>query len=223
MAKKMCIDCGIRPQTAKVSGPELCEPCYEFGGHENTHDGQQHAELTALQDRIIATEKDRTGADVYLVGAVELRKLAGQAGVKSAAKFKSAELRVKIIEAIETEQAGCWVCHPGLDQRTTPKARKASEGERPSRKGQIINVPLRAPGEVKAQVVIKAAGEERATLKVLGGGVCVLDVNVGDGITLHLAWDVEGRYDYAEAYVKVGAKQKAVRNVAEALRIIRTN
>lgn len=221
MAKKICNICNIRPVDRMAAIPDACVPCYEEGSWENQHQDSDHSALIDLAEAVKATKRDRSGAEVFVAGAVELRRLAQKVGVKNAGKHKSAELRALILAAVEAEQDGCWICHPELNEALqTPKTRKASEGERPSRKGQKINVPLRAAGEVKALVVIKAAGEERATLRILGGMVAVLDVDLGHA-TLHLAWDAEGRYDYAEAYVKEGDKKKAVRNVAEALRIIK--
>lgn len=209
MAKKICNICNTRPVDKAAAIQDACVPCYEEGGWENAHQDNDHDTLAQV------AEAAKTA------GAVELRKLAPKAGIKNGGKHKSAELRAMILAAVEAEQAGCWICHPELNEaRWTSKTRKASEGEKVSRKGQKINVPLRAPGEVKAAVVIRAAGEERATLRILGGMVAVLDVDLG-GVTLHLAWDADGRYDYAEAYVKEGDKKKAVRNVAEALRIIK--
>lgn len=208
MAKKICNICNIRPVSQEIRN-DMCDLCRIEGEWENTHNDDSHEFLAGLAE------------SVKTAGAVELRKLARQAGVKNAGQHKSAELRPMVNDAIEAAMVGCWICHPELNKaQMVAKVRKAPEGERRSRKGQIINVPLRAPGELKAAVVIKAAGEERATLTILGGSVAVLDVNL-DGVTLHLAWDAKGRYDYAEAYVNVGGKKKAVRNVAEALRIIK--
>jgi len=210
MAKKICNICNIRPVDPSAGIEGACHPCYDEGGWENAHTDGDHDGLQAILETLDET------------GAVALRKLAGNPHikVKNASKFKSVELRQKIREAIEAEKDGCWICHPELNEaQKTKKTRKATDGERPSRKGQKINVPLRAPGEVKAAVVIKAAGEDKATLRILGGMVAVLDVNLGHA-TLHLAWDADGRYDYAEAFVNADGKKKAVRNVAEALRII---
>lgn len=211
MAKKICNICNTRP-VSKGGLQDACDPCWDEGGWENTHNDNHHDELSEV------AEAARTA------GAVELRKLAPKAGIKNGAKHKSAELRAMILAAVEREQTGCWICHPELNEarmeKKIRKPRKASEGERPSRKGQKINVPLRARGEAKAAVVIKAAGEEKAALNSLMGGAVSLTVALRDGVTLYLAWDAEGRYDYAEAYVSVGGKKKAVRNVAEALRII---
>jgi len=197
-------------------------PCYVEGGWENTHSDGAHDVLTVLGAKVNEFTRDRTGAKVFVTGAVELRKLAPKAGIKNAAKHKSAELRGMILDAIRLEQDGCWICHPELNEALkVAKTRTATTGERISRKGQKINVPLRAPGELKAHVVLRAAnvGEKRAKLQILGLGAAILDIDLGHA-TLHLAWDAEGRYDYAEARFTKNGKSSKVRNVAEALRLI---
>lgn len=45
--KKVCTDCGKRPQDASVIGPELCEECYEYAGWENQHGDDAHEEVAA--------------------------------------------------------------------------------------------------------------------------------------------------------------------------------
>lgn len=213
MARKLCNICNIRPVDKAAGIDDACVPCYEEGGWENAHSDNAHEALSAVAE------------DAKTAGAVELRKIAPKAGIKSAAKYKSAELRAMILEAVEREQTGCWICHPELNEaQKTPRAprKRAASVVGISRKGQKINVPLRAPGELKAQVVIRAAGEERAALTMLGGGVCVLDVSIDGTTTLHLAWDADGRYDYPRAYVAQNGKRKSVRNVAEALRLIKS-
>lgn len=208
MAKKICNICNVRPVNKNAGIEDACMPCYDEGGWENTHDDREHDRLNEVAEKLEG------------VGAVELRKLA-KGIVLNPAKYRSAELRELMRKEIDNECAGCWICHPELNEaQRTPKTRKASEGERPSRKGQKITVPLRASGTEKAKVVIGIVGEERVKLNVRNGEGCTLDVNLDGGLFLHLAWDHDGRYDYAEAYVLRGGKRTTVRNVAEALRIV---
>lgn len=209
MAKKICNICNVRPVDRMAAIEDACVPCYEEGGWENAHQDNGHDELNEVLAKLDET------------GAVELRKLAPKHGVKNAGKFKSAELREMIRVAIRRETVGCWICFPELNEAQKVKKTRTPSEVKVSRKGQKINVPLRAPGELKAAVVIRAAGEDRVTLRVIGDAA-TLDVDLGNGHTLHLAWDGAGRYDYAEAFVSVGGKRKAVRNVAEALRIIKS-
>jgi len=44
MAKKMCIECGLRPITKEAKGPEVCDPCFDYAGWENTHSDSGHDE-----------------------------------------------------------------------------------------------------------------------------------------------------------------------------------
>ena len=205
MAKKICNICNTRPVDKNAGIQDACVPCYEEGGWENAHSDGAHDSLTKLAE------------DAKTAGAVELRKLAPKAGIKNAGQHKSAELRVMILKAIEEEQAGCWICFPELNEaQMEPKVR--ATGERASRKGQIINVPLRAPGEIKAGVVVKAA--PAATVHVAKNGSATLNLEIG-GLKLRLAWDAEGCYDYMASSATIMGKSRKVRNVAEALRLIR--
>lgn len=206
MARKLCNICNTRPVDAAAGISDACVPCYDEGTWENQHQDDRHDELNEIL------------AGLGTAGAVELRKLAPRAGVKNAGQFKSAELRVKIREAIEATEAGCWICHLELNEARKPK-RAASTGEKKSRVGQKINVPMRAPGELKAAVVVKAAGESNCVLQVLGGDIAVLEVQM-NSVTIRLAWDAFGRYDYASSAASVNGHTKKVRNVAEALRLI---
>ena len=43
MKTKKCIDCNSRPISKLVSGPDLCDECYEYAGWENTHSDDDHA------------------------------------------------------------------------------------------------------------------------------------------------------------------------------------
>ena len=227
MAKNaICNICNTRRVSTTVTGNGLCDLCRIESEWENAHGDYNH-EARNAEDAELRKVMELVGSAT----AVELRELAkGRVANSGKDRKRSEELRAAIVEHANaklaenaTETAGCWECHPELNEaQKVKKTRRASEGPKISRKGQKITVPLIAPGEVKAAVVIAVAGEERAALKILGGGVAVLDVNLGEGLTLHLAWDAEGRYDYPEAYVAPkGGKKKAVRNVAEALRIIR--
>lgn len=208
MAKEICNICNKRPVSREVRN-QMCDPCRIESEWENEHSDRGHSFLSGV------AEAAKT------VGAVELRKLAPKAGIKNAGQHKSAELRVLILAAVETEQAGCWECHPELNEaQMEPKTRKAPEGERPSRKGQVINVPLRAQAEVKAAVVVKAAPAAQVYVNKNGSATLKLELN---GLKLELAWDADGRYDYPASSATLGGKSRKVRNVAEALRLIRSN
>lgn len=215
MAKKICDICKVRPADTKViSG--MCAPCYDEGSWENQHQDDGHDELAD-----IATKAMWQVEGVYQTGAVELRKLAPKVGIKNAGKHKSAELRQMIVAAVVEAQSGCWICHPELNEaKRERKTRKAPEGERPSRKGQVINVPLRAMGEEKAEVVRRKLAEAKITGKVSREfGSVVLTVKAKD-VEVKLAWLLSGPYLYEDSSVTVGGKSKKVRNVAEALRIL---
>lgn len=207
MARKICNICNIRPVDKNAGIQDACMPCYEEGGWENAHSDNAHDTLTEV------AEAAKTAS------AVELRKLAPKAGIKNAGQHKSAELRAMIVDAVEAEQTGCWICHPELNEaQRTPKTRKASTGERPSRVGQVINVPLRAPGEVKAEVTMKKIGKPQASNISTSAGNVVLSVTLV-GLTLRLVWDAEGHYNYAASSATLDGNPRKVRNVAEALRI----
>lgn len=206
MAKKICNLCNTRPVSRDGLNGETCVPCYEEGGWENAHQDNSHDALTEL------AEAAKTA------GAVELRKLAPKANVKNGGKHKSAELRAMILAAVENEQAGCWICHPELNEAQRTPTRKASEGERPSRKGQVINVPLRAPGEVKAEITMKKIGKVQQSNISTSAGNVILSVTLV-GLTLRLVWDAEGHYNYAASSATLDGQARKVRNVAEALRI----
>lgn len=202
MAKKICNICNERP-VSKIVLNGLCDPCREEGEWENAHSDHAHEDFGQL------AEAAKTAS------AVELRKLAPKAGIRNAGQHKSAELRTMIAEAIEEMQHGCWICHPELNE-----ARMTVKSERPSRKGQVINVPLRAPGEIKAAVVQKRAPQ--AQIIVNRDGTVKLDLTT-PSFVLILAWDVEGGYDYPNSVAVVAGKKRKVRNVAEALRLIAAN
>lgn len=205
MARKTCDICNKRPVSREVSN-DMCDLCRIEGEWENEHSDRAHGYLAAVAE------------DAKTAGAVELRKLAPKAGIKNAGQHKSAELRALILNKVEEAQTGCWICHPELNEALMePKTRKASEGERPSRKGQKINVPLRAPGEIKAAVVVKAA--PTATVHVAKNGSATLHLEQG-ALQLDLAWTAEGGYDYPNSTATVAGKSRKVRNVAEALRLI---
>jgi hypothetical protein len=220
MARKLCNICNTRPVDSAAGISGACVPCYEEGGWENAHQDNNHNGLTEVLRAVMETEKDRTGADVYKIGAVELRKVAQKAKVKNAAKFKSAELRAEILRTVEVEQAGCWICHPELNEaQKVSKTRAPSIGEKKSRVGQKINVPLRAPGELKAAVVERAAVNLPVQVSSNKDGSVTLDITTPTFVMV-LAWDRLGRYDYDRSVASVNGKAKKVRNVAEALRLL---
>ena len=207
MAKKICNICNTRP-VSKGGLQDACDPCWDEGGWENTHNDNHHDELSEV------AEAAKTA------GAVELRKLAPKARIKNGAKHKSAELRALILAAVEEEQTGCWICHPELNEaQKMKKTRKASDGERPSRKGQTITVPLRALGEAKAAVVVNAAPEAPIKVEREKYGTVRLDLTTPNFVLI-LAWDEQGRYNYDGSMASVGGKAKKVRNVKEALRLL---
>lgn len=205
MAKEICNICNKRPVDSKAGISDACVPCYEEGAWENQHQDDSHDFLNGV------AEAAKTA------GAVELRRLARQAGIKNAGQHKSAELRAMVADAIGAETAGCWICDPGLNEAQMEDA-TIINFPRKSRKGQVINVPLRAPGEIKAAVVVKAA--PAAEVEVARDGSATLQLDL-DGLKLHLAWDAEGCYDYAASSATLGGKSRKVRNVAEALRLIK--
>lgn len=220
MARKLCNICNTRPVDKSIGISDMCVPCFEEGGWENSHGDRNHDGLTEVLTAVMETQKDRTGADAYVVGAVELRKLAPKAGVKNAAKMKSAELRAEILRVVEVEQAGCWICHPELNEaQKVSKTRAPSTGEKKSRVGQKINVPLRAPGELKAAVVERAAVNLPVQVSSNKDGSVTLDITTPTFVMI-LAWDALGRYDYDRSVASVNGRAKKVRNVAEALRLI---
>jgi hypothetical protein len=212
MARKLCNICNTRPVDRMAGIPDACVPCYEEGGWENSHQDNAHEEYAQLREQ---AEK---------AGAVELRKLAGNRliEIKNAAKHKSAELREMVIAKIDAERFGCWICHPELNEaQKVSKVRAPSTGEKKSRVGQVINVPLRAPGEAKAAVVVAKipAGLTPVVTSELGGTVTlVIDA---PAFVMTLAWDALGRYDYDRSVANFDGKVRKVRNVAEALRMAR--
>ena len=220
MARKLCNICNKRPVDRAADVPDMCFPCAEEGGWENTHGDRNHDGLIELLATVMETEKDRTGADAYKIGAVELRKLAPKAGVKNAAKFKSAELRAEIVRVVEVEQAGCWICHPELNQaQKVTKGRAASTGERPSRAGQVINVPLRASGVTKAAVVTAKAPKDLPAVVKTEDLWTTLEITAPD-FTIVLVWNPFGNYDYLRSSFTANGTVKRIRNVAEALRLL---
>lgn len=48
MARKLCTDCGERPQDPTVIGPELCTVCLDYAGWENTHSDHAHDRIDTL-------------------------------------------------------------------------------------------------------------------------------------------------------------------------------
>jgi len=208
MARKLCNTCNTRPVDKAAGISDACVPCYEEGGWENCHGDRDHDGLQVIL------------AALETAGAVELRKLAPKAGVKNAGQHKSAELREIIREAIRTEIAGCWICFPELNEaQKVSKTRAPSTGEKKSRVGQVINVPLRAPGELKAAVVERAAVNLPVQVSSNKDGSVTLDITTPTFVMI-LAWDALGRYDYERSVASINGKAKKVRNVAEALRLI---
>lgn len=210
MARKLCNICNTRPADPAAAVTDMCVPCFEEGGWENEHGDERHDERNEI---LLALET---------AGAVELRKLAPKVGIKNAGQHKSAQLREMIREAIIAETQLCWICHPELNKAKRTK-RAASEGPKISRKGQKINVPLTAPGEVKAAVVVRAAGEKAPVqVESESGGTVKLEITTPTFV-LTLAWDAMGRYDYDRAVASVKGRSRKVRNVAEALRLLTEN
>lgn len=182
-------------------------PCADEGSWENQHADDRHDAFSELYGNLDG------------LGAVELRK-AAKGLVKNYGKLKSGELRQAIKDTITAEQDGCWICHPELNEaQKTSKTRVSTTGERPSRKGQKINVPLRASGEAKAAVVVKAAPKAPIKVEREKYGTVRLDLTT-PSFVLVLVWDEHGRYNYEGSVASVGGKTKKVRNVAEALRLL---
>lgn len=208
-----CDICNIRKGVSTLNG--MCEPCHTEGEWENEHSDFRHEEATARLGKVL------------IAGAVELRKLAAGL-VKNYGKMKSAELREDLLEALrkelgtnEAEMAGCWICRPELNEaQKAPKAKRQVLNptvERKSRVGQIVNVPVRAPGIIKAEVVKKKL-DRPVVINEMGFGRVSL-VFSGVNETLTLIWDEEGRYDYENSKAVTDGQARKVRNVAEALRM----
>lgn len=116
---------------------------------------------------------------------------------------------------------GCPVCHPELDPR------KAPHGERKgtSRAGMVI---VAKGSEVHKSNVFKVAAEAAGwTVKVMdtfdetegdGPARYYADAHRGDD-AIQLAWD--GRaYDYPSSSARINGKDRKVRNLKEALRLL---
>lgn len=217
MTKTTCDICKIRKTVMDCNG--MCTECYTEGGWENTHGDYNHEDLLAKL------------AEVEASGAVALRLLARGGLVRNAKLMKSDELRIALRTAIldkasvsEAELAECWICHPELNEaQKTPKAKRRvlnPSTERKSRVGQVINVPLKAPGIIKAEVTKAKLGDD--LLLNINTDITThevrLDVN-SPKLVLVLVWDADGRYDYEKSVAVVDGKARKVRNVAEALRL----
>jgi hypothetical protein len=114
------------------------------------------------------------------------------------------------------DTADCPVCHPELDPR---KARKATATGR-SRAGMVI---VAKGSEVHKSQVFRAAAEAAGwTVTVQGGdeetGRYYADAHKG-AEAIQLAW--EGRaYDYSASSARINGKDRKVRNLKEALRLL---
>lgn len=214
MAKDKCGICKTRAEATRaqqekygvIFGKGMCIACHEEGTWENEHNDNGHDKLPGMIEEINAA------------GARQLREIAKRIqNVKNYGTMSADVLRAELLKRCADEAACCWICQPELNRALKPVR---AEGERASRKGQKINVPLIAPGEVKAAVVIKKADEENCELLSLPSDAVRLIVRLA-GLELRLAWDFRGNYDYEESYaITEGNANKKVRNVAEALRMI---
>lgn len=119
---------------------------------------------------------------------------------------------------------GCQVCYPELDGR---KARKATTTGR-SRAGMVI---VAKGSEIHKSMVLKTAAEaigwtveiERETYELAddatGEGTRYYATATRGEDSISLAWD--GRaYDYAASSARINGKDRKVRNLKEALRLL---
>lgn len=53
MARKLCTYCTFRPVSPSLLEGNICEPCYDYQGHENTHNDEGHDENNVQDDCLI--------------------------------------------------------------------------------------------------------------------------------------------------------------------------
>lgn len=118
--------------------------------------------------------------------------------------------------------ANCWICHPNLNQASADYVARAGT----SRAGMKLHVSRAAAGAEKAEEV-KAQFKELGLKSIVASenGTVTLTVSFGEArkkSTVTLAWDIRGRFLYAESkFIRYGSDRACkVRNVSEALRIV---
>jgi hypothetical protein len=53
MARKLCTYCTFRPVSSDLLEGNICEACYDYQGHENTHSDESHETEGAQDDCLI--------------------------------------------------------------------------------------------------------------------------------------------------------------------------
>jgi hypothetical protein len=105
---------------------------------------------------------------------------------------------------------GCWVCNPELNEASATYTPRTGV----SRKGQVINVTIRATGRTKAtEVAEKFNASYKVTVSSRKGFVTLKAASANE--TFVLVWDAQGHFQYGPS--TYGSRK--VRNVAEALRL----
>lgn len=220
MAAKNCSICNLRPlpslQVRRNAGMgsdmDFCVPCFVEAGWENTHSDNAHDEITRDIAEIEAGAKVARLKEIAKSYSIKLDRTQRTIPTIKAAILASFASFTHIRE----EMQDCWICNPKLNQA------KAEYTERTgtSRKGQVINVPLRADGATKAEIVKTRIGElGEVKIKTQKDGSTNLLAYCGE-ILLVLRWDDRGRYLYAESSIVRQGKSAKVRNVSEAFRVL---
>lgn len=90
MARKLCIDCGVRGAKPDTPEGQMCHPCYDYAGMENEHDDDDHeGVLDGSVTWGMTTHKTRKEFNAWMADRRE-------------------------------ETKTCPVCHPELDPRNRP-------------------------------------------------------------------------------------------------------
>lgn len=163
-------------------------------------------------------------ASLAEMNSASLREYAKEVGVKRAANDTKASLLAKLqdwherqFDLLTSEE---YMALVDVIEPETKTAKRATAGT--SRAGMKINVPLRATGEAKAEIVRKRINQPQASrvityLSETGGAMLTVTLV---GVTLRLVWDADGRYDYKKSSAVLDGHKRKIRNVSEALRIV---
>lgn len=113
----------------------------------------------------------------------------------------------------------CWICKPELNKAAKPYAERTGT----SRKGMVMTVPVHGRAGDKAKIVIEAAQNHQGVDVKSRQREGRVEVTISGSFgTMVLAWDkTSGAYAYEFSSIKQnGKKERTVRNIAAALRII---
>lgn len=174
------------------------------------------------------TVTDLITMDLTALTAVELRKLGGELKIKSASKGKRADLLAAIgaIQDAQRELVEAPVPAPAVEPSDEEAAKKA----RRSRRGMVI---VAKGTEIHKSATFKDAAEAAGwDVAILGSVVWQMNEDgegyeierfvaraSKDGNLIELAWN--GRaYDYPTSYAILNGKNRKVRNLKEALRVL---